>query len=76
MPTVTTVDRHSLVESAPEVEDCHFRMLEPGEIQGGMAFPGTYNVVGNKRQKVRQLGNAVTPPVMSWINKRVIEALA
>ena len=37
-------------------------MLEPGEIQLGMAFPAAYRVRGNKRERVRQLGNAVTPP--------------
>lgn len=46
----------------PAVEDCTFRMLEPHEISAGMAFPKTYIMTGNKREQVKQAGNAVTPP--------------
>lgn len=78
MRTVTTVDRHALIEPGDElrVEDCGFRMIEPHEIQTAMAFPTSYVVKGNKRERVKQLGNAVTPPVMSWLIERVVEALA
>ncbi|NKG22227.1 DNA cytosine methyltransferase [Paeniglutamicibacter sp. ANT13_2] len=48
--------------SVPEVEDCEFRMLEPHEISAGMAFPKSYIMTGNKREQVKQAGNAVTPP--------------
>ena len=37
-------------------------MLEPHEMAAGMAFPGTYEILGNKREKARQIGNAVCPP--------------
>jgi DNA (cytosine-5)-methyltransferase 1 len=60
--TVTTVERHALVGPAPSVDDCLFRMLEPHEIQLAMAFPETYVLLGNKRERVRMCGNAVTPP--------------
>jgi DNA modification methylase len=40
-----------------------------------MAFPDTYVVLGNKRQQVRQFGNAVTPPVMEMLMKRCMETL-
>lgn len=76
VPTVTTRDRHALVEPAIEVDDCGFRMLEPHEIQRAMAFADEYIVTGNKRERVRQLGNAVTPPVMRMIIERCVEALA
>lgn len=46
----------------PRVEDCTFRMLEPHEITAGMAFPKDYIMTGNKREQVKQAGNAVTPP--------------
>lgn len=46
----------------PKVEDCTFRMLEPHEITAGMAFPKDYIMTGNKREQVKQAGNAVTPP--------------
>lgn len=39
-------------------------------------FPDTYVVLGNKRERVRQYGNAVTPPVMDGILRRCIESLA
>lgn len=48
--------------TVPEIEDCEFRMLEPYEITAGMAFPKTYIMTGNKREQVKQAGNAVTPP--------------
>ncbi|GAA5229231.1 DNA cytosine methyltransferase [Arthrobacter cryoconiti] len=48
--------------TVPEVEDCEFRMLEPYEISAGMAFPKNYIMTGNKREQVKQAGNAVTPP--------------
>lgn len=52
----------SLVATAPDVQDCRFRMLEPHEVAAGMAFPTDYTILGNKREQVRQAGNAVTPP--------------
>jgi DNA (cytosine-5)-methyltransferase 1 len=61
--TLTTAGHQSLLEySTPAIEDCLFRMLEPHEIAAGMAFTPGYVVLGNKRERVRQLGNAVTPP--------------
>jgi DNA (cytosine-5)-methyltransferase 1 len=62
--------------TSADIEDCGFRMLQPPEIGAGMAFPSTYIVTGNKREQVKQYGNAVTPPVMSWLVGRVTEALA
>ncbi len=74
--TVTTVDRQALVEApSVEVEDCFFRMLKPHEIGRAMAFPDDYIVLGSSRDKVRQYGNAVTPPVMSWIIQQVMRVL-
>lgn len=64
MGTVETRDRRALIEPAVAAEDCGFRMLEPHEIGRAMAFPDDYVVLGNKRERVRQYGNAVTPPVM------------
>jgi DNA (cytosine-5)-methyltransferase 1 len=52
------------------VDDCYFRMLQPHEIGRGMAFPETYTVLGNKREQVRQYGNAVTPVAMRQILQR------
>jgi DNA (cytosine-5)-methyltransferase 1 len=70
--TQTTLDRHALVTTPeqPTVEDCYFRMLQPAEIGRAMAFPETYVVLGNNRQKTKLYGNAVTPPVMQMILER------
>jgi DNA (cytosine-5)-methyltransferase 1 len=75
--TVTTVDRHALVQPADEinVEDCYFRMLQPHEIGAAMAFPSTYVVLGNKRDQVKQYGNAVTPPAMEELIRRCVASL-
>lgn len=54
---------HGITEwTVPDVEECEFRMLEPREITAGMAFPQDYVMTGNKREQVKQAGNAVTPP--------------
>ena len=62
--TLTTAGHQSLISPGAriEVDDCSFRMLTPHEIQQAMAFPGEYQLLGNKREKVRMAGNAVTPP--------------
>lgn len=75
--TMTSVDRAGLVGALENltIEDLTFRMLQPHEIGSAMAFPGEYVVLGTKRDKVKQYGNAVTPPVMEMILKRCIAAL-
>jgi DNA (cytosine-5)-methyltransferase 1 len=76
--TITTTGHQSLVgwpSSVPEVEDCTFRMLEPGEIQAAMAFRPDYRVTGNRREQVRQLGNGVTPPAAEWLIRALVESL-
>lgn len=79
LPTATSRDRNALVlpdrGDPPAVEDCYFRMLQPHEIQAGMAFPGEYQVLGTKRDQVKQLGNAVTPPVMRELIRRCVQSL-
>lgn len=57
------------------VDDCLFRMFEPHEIHAGMAFVSSYVVLGNKRQKVKQLGNAVTPPVAEVLVSALVECI-
>jgi DNA (cytosine-5)-methyltransferase 1 len=72
--TVTTKDRHALVQPDQplEPEDCYFRMLTAAEVQKAMAFPDDYIVLGTARQRVKQLGNAVTPPVMEMLVERCV----
>jgi DNA (cytosine-5)-methyltransferase 1 len=59
----------------PRVEDCLFRMLEPQEIAAAMAFPDRYRLMGNKRERVRLCGNAVTPPAARDLIAAVAESL-
>lgn len=89
--TLTTHDRYALVMRTnagdeqrsvaqrdlliPAVNDTFFRMLDPGEVQLGMAFARDYQVLGNRREVVRQLGNAVTPPAARDLIAVVAEAL-
>lgn len=72
--TITTVDRHALVDPI-DPDDWYFRMLVTREIQAGMGFPADYIVTGNAREQVKQLGNAVTPEVPNILIQRCVESL-
>ncbi|HJP90864.1 MAG TPA: DNA cytosine methyltransferase [Pyrinomonadaceae bacterium] len=74
------------LESSPQIpveqiteEDLmntRFRMLEPDpELRLAMAFDPDYILLGNKTQMTTGLGNAVTPPVATWITARCLETL-
>lgn len=78
MKTISTVDRLYKIDQPyqrPRLDDCYYRMLLPHEIQLGMAFDQDYIVLGDSKQKVKQLGNAVTPPVMEFLIERCVESL-
>jgi DNA (cytosine-5)-methyltransferase 1 len=74
--TLTARDRYGLA-SAPgiDVDDVLFRMLKPPEIGRAMAFGDGYIVLGTQREKVRQYGNAVTPPVAEVLIRALAEAI-
>ena len=76
---LTTAGHQSLIEpSEPislDVDDAGFRMLEPHEIQLGMGFAADYLLLGTKRDKVKQVGNAVTPPAARDLGHAVAEFL-
>ncbi len=76
-PTMTGTRTWALAQpgETPAVEDCGFRMLQPHEVGAAMAFPSDYVVLGNQREKVKQYGNAVTPPVMQLLIRRCLEVL-
>jgi DNA (cytosine-5)-methyltransferase 1 len=75
--TLPTDVMHHLLERRSQVDpaECGFRMLSPEEIQRGMAFDESYVVLGNKAERVMQLGNAVTPPAMQILVERCLKAL-
>ena len=77
LPTVTTVDRHSLIITSerPEIDDCLFRMLSPSEAALAQSFPEDYIILGNKREQIEQIGNANPPRLMSAILERVAPIL-
>jgi DNA (cytosine-5)-methyltransferase 1 len=77
LPTVPGRAVHYLAQpgETPAIEECGFRMLQPHEIGAAMAFPSDYVVLGTQRQKVKQYGNAVTPPVMRLLFERVLAVL-
>lgn len=77
--TVTTNDRLALAIKPAKVnsiDDYYYRMLKAHEIIKAMAFEDDYVVLGTSKDKVRQAGNAVTPPVMQWLVERCIESLS
>jgi DNA (cytosine-5)-methyltransferase 1 len=73
---LTTRDRYALVRGDAEIEDVLFRMLEPHEIGRAMSFADGYTVLGSKREKVRQYGNAVTPNVAEAVVCALVEAIS
>ncbi|MBG0568801.1 DNA cytosine methyltransferase [Actinoplanes aureus] len=80
MGALSTVDRYGLVDTEPadviDVLDCYFRMLEPQEIQAGMAFDHAYQILGTRRERVRQAGNAVTPPAARDLIAALVELVS
>lgn len=75
LPTVDCRDRHALARPTVDVDDCGFRMLTPDEIGLAQAFPDTYRVAGTARDRVRQYGNAVSPPAAALLAERIMEIL-
>ncbi|GAB7048388.1 DNA cytosine methyltransferase [Catenuloplanes indicus] len=78
--TLSTIDRYGILdpETGPVIDalDCTFRMLEPDEIAGGMAFAPSYEILGTRRERVRQAGNAVTPPAARDLIAALVEAIS
>lgn len=79
--TLTTTAQQSVITpgdlaaAEAKVDDCLFRMLEPHEVAAGMAFPADYLWQGNRRERVKLAGNAVTPPAARDIGAVVLESL-
>jgi DNA (cytosine-5)-methyltransferase 1 len=81
LPTCATVEQHTLVGLEVPIEECTFRMFEPSELGRGMvmhlnARGEAYVVHGTRREQCQQYGNAVTPPVMTFIVTAIRDSLA
>jgi DNA (cytosine-5)-methyltransferase 1 len=79
--TLTSRDKHAVVWTDDDIDACRFRMFALHEIAGAMAMQehvdgGEYLVIGNKRERMAQYGNAVTPPAMALIVGRLLEVVA
>jgi len=77
LATVATKDKAMLVSHRENVniEDCYYRMLTSAEIGRAMAFADDYIVTGNEKERIKQYGNAVTPPAMRDIVQRIAEVM-
>lgn len=63
--TVTTLDRFAFVRHSPKGHI--MRMLQPEELKLAMGFPSSYMLdSGNRRDRIRLMGNAVCPPVVDY----------
>lgn len=58
-PPVTTINGHRVVQGHPYTLDITMRMLLPHELAAAQGFPDGYWFAGNKREQVKQIGNAV-----------------
>ena len=63
VPTITSKDRFGIViplkDGGEALMDIKFRMLQPHELAKAMSFPDGYKFAGNRRERVKQIGNAV-----------------
>ena len=69
--TLTTLDRFAYVK--PSADGHFMRMLQVPEIKAAMGFPSRYLLDhGTRREKIKLLGNAVCPPVLTAVLRRLI----
>lgn len=80
LTTTTAEGPPGVVLTEDDIDACRFRMFDLHEIAKAMAMldhvdGSQYIVLGNKREKMAQYGNAVTPPAMRWILERCLPIL-
>jgi DNA (cytosine-5)-methyltransferase 1 len=78
MGALPTHDRYALATGQLpfDLDEVWYRMLTVPEIHMGMAFRPDYVILGkNNAVKIRQLGNAVTPPAAEVIGSALVEAI-
>lgn len=79
VPTVVTKDRFGLalpdwIKEGDQVYrlEIRFRMLQPRELARAQGFPDTYQFTGNREDVVKQIGNAVPPPMAHALAMEVL----
>jgi DNA (cytosine-5)-methyltransferase 1 len=79
VPTVVTKDRFGLAlpEWIKEGDlvfrlEIRFRMLQPMELARAQGFPDSYKFTGNREAVVKQIGNAVPPPMAAALCSEVL----
>ena len=71
--TITTVDRFALVDQSGK--EPQMRMLQVSELQRAMGFSANYKLNGaSRRDRIKIVGNAVCPPMMEVVVKRLTKA--
>jgi DNA (cytosine-5)-methyltransferase 1 len=73
--TITTHGHQSLVSIEPR-RGRHLPDARAARDPGRDGVHPDYRVLGNRREKVRQLGNGVTPPAAEWLIRAVVESLS
>jgi DNA (cytosine-5)-methyltransferase 1 len=81
IPTLTSNGPPAVVLTEDDIDACRFRMFQLHEIAAAMAMRdhvdgSEYQVLGNKRERMAQYGNAVTPPAMELLVGRLLEVIA
>jgi DNA (cytosine-5)-methyltransferase 1 len=69
--TITTLDRFGLVTWRDKLP--YFRMLQVPELMRAMGYDADDNYIftGSRRERIKQIGNGVCPPVMEAIVKHL-----
>jgi DNA (cytosine-5)-methyltransferase 1 len=77
LPTQTTRSGDALLGLDIEVDDCTLRMLDVHEIQEGTGFDEQFGWLSRttKRNRIKMLGNAVTPPASRDLAACLMEAI-
>jgi DNA (cytosine-5)-methyltransferase 1 len=78
LPTQTATECRGVVWGDDDIDACRFRMFALHEIAGAMVMHNhvdgePYQVLGNKRERMAQYGNSVTPPAMAWLIARLAD---
>ncbi len=71
--TITTVDRFALIRH--DGREARIRRLQIPELKRAMGFPDDYRLgEGTRRDRIRLLGNGVSPPVMEAVLRSLISS--